>query len=53
MGSATSNEAKRDAAHRVDHHSTQSSAPFGPNEISVFFPRMLQAECNFETIYEC
>ena len=36
--------------HRVDHHCAPSGASFGPNEISIFCPRMawtLQAERDF------
>ena len=32
---------------RVDYHRAPSVAMFGPNEISIFFPRTLQAEREF------
>ena len=32
---------ERDAERRVDHHSAPSSAPFGPNKVSIFCPRTL------------
>ena len=39
---------ERDAARRIDHHRAPASgAPFGPNEISIFCLRMLQAGRDF------
>ena len=37
-----------DVARRVDHHRAPSGSPFGPNEISIFCPRTLQAERNLQ-----
>ena len=52
MGSATSNEANKSAMLHTEWTITAHRAVLHL-ALSVFFPRMLQAECNFETIYEC